>query len=69
MSTIPPQPPQTYSGLDTSGQFHIGDKIMLGADAGYVRVTCTKSGQAVRVTGESLSNLIAERYFPSPIHA
>jgi hypothetical protein len=69
MNTKSPQPPQTYSGLDTSGQFHIGDKIMLGADGGYIRVTCTKTGQTVRVTGESLTNLIAGRYFPSPILA
>jgi hypothetical protein len=56
-----PQAPICQAGLDTSGQFHIGNGITIGAEAGYIRIF--SSGASVRVTSDSLACLINGRYF------
>jgi hypothetical protein len=60
-----PLPPQCVSGLDTSGQFHIGDGITLAVDGPYIRILCGKTRAFVTVTGESIANTLEQRYFPS----
>jgi hypothetical protein len=58
-----PQAPKSAVGLDTSGQFHIGSGVTIGADAGYIRIF--SGGSFVRVSSDSLVCLINDRYFPS----
>jgi hypothetical protein len=58
-----PSAPQSVSGLDTSGQFHIGSGVTIGSDGGYIRIMA--AGHAVRATPESLACLILNRYFPA----
>jgi hypothetical protein len=58
-----PQPPQCVSGLDTSGQFHIGDGITLAVDGPYIRILCGKTRAFVTVTGESIANTLERQYF------
>lgn len=61
--SLAPQPPETASGLDTHGQFHTGQGMTLGAEGPYIRIRCRQSGKSVLVTGESLDNCIADKYF------
>lgn len=52
-------------GLDTQGQFRLGDKYTLHVEGGNVAIRQSHSGLVASVTPSELEGLLEERFFKS----
>lgn len=55
--------PCSSSGLDTQGQFRIGERISLAVRGPGLVLTQAHSGREVEVSEEALAGLLDEEYF------
>lgn len=58
-----PDPAASHSGLDTQGQFRVGDRISLGVRGDRLVLTQSHSGREVEVSEAMLAGLLDDEYF------
>lgn len=57
------KPPMSHSGLDTQGQFRVGDRITIGVRGSDIVLTQSHSGREIVVAEAALSGLLDDTYF------